>query len=165
MSSKFLRTAEELKLGGEKKKAIISVYQHMHISLYSVAPLPCAAGMQTGRWEWKMDAWMCVCAGIGGCVPQAKCTGRVFLSESPGQQKHESAASRIYSQLIKLAFVLLLGHQLVSINTRWSTPTHTDTLPRWQRNTWTATAVMEWNWTLRKEGGQKKKVHGVAADN
>lgn len=43
-----------------------------------------------------------------GCVcEQSALEG--FLSDSPGQKTHESAASRIYSQLIKLAFVLRLG--------------------------------------------------------
>lgn len=60
------------------------------------------------------------------CAEQTALAG--FLLESPGQKTHESAASRIYSQLIKLAFVLLLGKQPVSINM------HCRTLPHGQTN-------------------------------
>ena len=57
---------------------------------------------------------VCVCADECVYAEQTALAG--FLLESPGQKTHESAASRIYGQLIKLAFVLLLGQQPVSIN-------------------------------------------------
>ncbi len=75
-------------------------------------------------------ACMCVCVCV--CAGQTALAG--FLLESPGQKTHESAASRIYSQLIKLAFVLLLGQQPVSINIRRNTDMHTHThawTPTW----------------------------------
>lgn len=58
---------------------------------------------------------MLVCVCSRECVYAEQTALAGFLLESPGQKTHESAASRIYSQLIKLAFVLLLGKQLVSI--------------------------------------------------
>ena len=77
-----------------------------------------------------MDACasVCVCVCVCVCAEQTALAG--FLLESPGQKTHESAASRIYSQLIKLAFVLLLGQQPVSINTHTHTHTHTH-IPTW----------------------------------
>lgn len=59
---------------------------------------------------------VCVCVRARVCVYAEQTALAGFLLGSPGQKTHESAASRIYSQLIKLAFVLLLGQQPVSIN-------------------------------------------------
>lgn len=56
----------------------------------------------------------CVCLQM--CVHAEQTALAGFLLGSPGPEMHESAASRIYSQLIKLAFVLLLGQQPVSTN-------------------------------------------------
>lgn len=66
---------------------------------------------ENGRW---MLGFVCVCGRECVYAEQTALAG--FLLESLGQKTHESAASRIYSQLIKLAFVLLLGQQPVSIN-------------------------------------------------
>lgn len=65
----------------------------------------------------------CVCRR--GCVYAEQTALAGFLLESPGQETHESAASRIYSQLIKLAFVLLLGQQPVSGNIHTFPTKHT----------------------------------------
>lgn len=70
--------------------------------------------MEEGKDE--NGRWMLVCVCNCECVYAEQTALAGFLLESPGQETHESAASRIYSQLIKLAFVLLLGKQLVSIN-------------------------------------------------
>ena len=59
---------------------------------------------------------VCVCVRTSVCVYAEQTALAGFLLESPGLKTHESAASRIYGQLIKLAFVLLLGQQPVSIN-------------------------------------------------
>ncbi len=97
-----------------------------------------------------MDAWVCVraCACVCVCAGQTALAG--FLLESPGQKTHESAASRIYSQLIKLAFVLLLGQQPVSINihrnTDMHTHTHTQTHTRKQGHTY----MYDWTGHRRK---------------
>ena len=85
-----------------------------------------AAVMEEGKDEDGRRMLVCVCQRVCVCAEQTALAG--FLLESPGQKTHESAASRIYSQLIKLAFVLLLGQQPVSINIHTHTHTH---IPTW----------------------------------
>lgn len=73
--------------------------------------------------------WLFLCCRDGkdedvnvcACVRAEQTAPAGFLLGSPGQKTHESAASRIYSQLIKLAFVLRPGQRPVSINMHQNT--------------------------------------------